>query len=62
MEWNDARKSLTDRDPPRIIPGNAARRTFNVVLVRKAHGVGDGETTQPDKIVRYSGKKVVVRF
>jgi hypothetical protein len=38
------------------------QRTFNVVLVRKDHGVSDAETVQPDKVVRYSGKKVVVQL
>ena len=62
MEWNDARKQLTIGTRHGSFPGMPARRTFNVVLVGKAHGVGDGETTQPDKIVTYSGKTVVVRF
>jgi hypothetical protein len=37
-------------------------KTFNIVLVRKNHGVGDADTKQPDKILTYSGKEVVVRL
>jgi alpha-D-xyloside xylohydrolase len=62
MEWNNAGKSLTIGSRHGSFLGMLTQRTFNVVLVRKDHGVSDAETTQPDKVVRYSGKKVVVQL
>jgi len=37
-----------------------ANRTFRIVFVGEGHGVGIGQTAQPDKVVQYSGKPVVV--
>jgi alpha-D-xyloside xylohydrolase len=62
MEWNDAGKSLTIGSRHGSFPGMLTQRTFNVVVVRKDHGVSDAEPTQPDKVVKYSGKKVVVQL
>jgi hypothetical protein len=39
-----------------------ARRTFNVVVVGKHHGVGGEETQSPEKVVTYAGRKIVVKF
>jgi hypothetical protein len=35
-------------------------RTFRIVFTGEGHGVGIGQTSQPDKVVQYSGKKVTV--
>ncbi len=35
-------------------------RTFRVVFVSEDHGVGIGQTAQPDKVVQYSGKPIIV--
>ena len=47
MIWDNVRRMLTTR-------------TFDVVVVRKDHGVGDDVTSQPDKVVTYAGEEVVV--
>lgn len=62
MTWDDAHRLLTIDRRRGSFPGMLARRTFNVVVVGQNRGVGDSETSQPDKVVMYSGKKVVVKF
>jgi alpha-D-xyloside xylohydrolase len=62
MKWDDARRQLTIDGRRGSFPGMLTRRTFNVVLVKKDHGAGDAETTKSDKVLTYSGKKVVVNL
>ena len=61
MKWDQARRELTIGRRRGSFPGMLTHKTFNIV-VRKNHGVGDTDTKQPDKILTYSGKKVVVRL
>ena len=60
MRWDDAAKTLTIGDRSGKFPGMLESRTFRVVFVRENHGVGIAATDQPDKIVQYSGKQIVV--
>jgi len=62
MEWDNAGRQLTIGKRRGSFPGMLARRTFNVVVVGRSHGTGDAETKEPDKVIAYSGKKVVVKF
>jgi len=62
MKWDQARRELTIGRRRGSFPGMLTQRTFNIVVVRKNHGVGDADTKQPDRILTYSGKKVVVRL
>ena len=35
-------------------------RTFRIVFVGEGHGIGIGQTAQPDKVVTYSGQPLAV--
>jgi hypothetical protein len=37
-----------------------AHRTFNVVIVKDAHGIGGELTAKPDRIIEYSGQSTSV--
>jgi hypothetical protein len=37
-------------------------RTFQVVVVRKGHGVGLDVTQTPDKVIAYQGEGEVISF
>lgn len=49
--WDDAKKKLTISDRKGSFPGMLTSRKFNIILVNSGKG---------DKVVSYSGKKVVV--
>jgi alpha-D-xyloside xylohydrolase len=62
--WDDAAKTLTIGDRAGKFPGMLETRTFRIVFVTDGHGAGIGASAssdQPDKIVIYSGAKVVVQ-
>jgi alpha-D-xyloside xylohydrolase len=50
--WDDAKKNLTISDRNGSFPGMLNERKFNIVIV----------TSQANKPVNYTGKKVVVKF
>src|ERR1039457_6088301 len=58
--WDDATHSLTIGERKGQFPGMLQTRTFRVVFVSEDHGVGIGQTAQPDKVVQYSGKPITV--
>jgi alpha-D-xyloside xylohydrolase len=62
MAWDNAKRQLTIGKRRGTFPGILVRRTFNLVLVGTNHGVGDGETMNPDKVITYSGSEMVVNF
>jgi alpha-D-xyloside xylohydrolase len=50
--WDDAKKALTISDRNGSFPGMLNERKFNIVIV----------TSQANKAVSYTGKKVTVKF
>jgi alpha-D-xyloside xylohydrolase len=60
MHWDDAARSLTIGARQGRFPGMLESRTFRVVFAGEGHGVGIGQTAQPDKVVQYSGQPVKV--
>ncbi|HTU35473.1 MAG TPA: glycoside hydrolase family 31 protein [Candidatus Acidoferrum sp.] len=60
LHWDDASHTLTIGDRQGSFPGMPASRIFHVVFVGEGHGVGIGPTSQPDKIVQYSGQQLTV--
>jgi alpha-D-xyloside xylohydrolase len=60
IHWDDAARTLTVGERKGQFPGMLERRTFRVVFVGEGHGVGIGQTAEPDKIVQYSGKSITV--
>lgn len=60
LRWNDATKTLTIGARTGSFAGMLQERTFNVVLVSAARGVGYDAANQADKSVRYNGSAVDV--
>ena len=62
FDWNDKKKTLTISDRNGLFPGMFNERKFNIVIVGENKGVGENLTNQPDKVINYTGKKLVVKF
>lgn len=60
FHWDDARQVLTIGDRNGQFPGMLESRTFRIVFVREQHGVGIELREKPDKVVQYSGKKMLL--
>ncbi len=60
MRWDEANQTLTIGDRSGTFSGMLENRTFRVVFVNENHGVGIAPTEQPDRIVQYSGKQIMV--
>ena len=61
FRWDEASHTLTIEDRAGTFPGMLSSRTFRVVFVSEGHGVGGALTSNVDKVVTYTGKKLVVR-
>ncbi len=62
LTWSDLSQTLTIGARVGSFPGMIRERAFNVVLVGKAHGVGEKPTVAADRMVRYDGEQVSVSF
>ncbi|WP_461642182.1 glycoside hydrolase family 31 protein [Labilibaculum euxinus] len=62
FNWNDAEKVLTINDREGNFPGMLKERTFGIVKVDKGKVAGDEVVMLFDKVVKYNGKKVLVKF
>ena len=60
--WVDASQTLTIGARVGSFPGMLRERTFNIVLVRKEHGVGEQTVAIADRVVHYSGGAISVSF
>ncbi|WP_205509532.1 glycoside hydrolase family 31 protein [Longitalea arenae] len=60
--WNDAKKTLSIGDRTGSFPGMLNERKFNIVIVGMNKGVGENVTRQADKVITYTGKKMVVKL
>ncbi|MGH9733212.1 MAG: glycoside hydrolase family 31 protein [Candidatus Acidiferrales bacterium] len=60
LHWDDASHTLTIGDRQGSFPGMPASHTFHIVFVGEGHGAGIAPTSQPDKIVQYSGQRLTV--
>ena len=60
MRWNDSAKVLTIGTREGSYPGMIEKRTFAIVLVGSAHGMGGDVTAKADKEVAYEGKEIRV--
>jgi alpha-D-xyloside xylohydrolase len=58
--WHDVQKTLIISDRKGTFPGSLNERTFDIVLVKKLHGVGVGMSPEPLRRVNYSGRRVTV--
>jgi len=62
FEWDDAQRQLKVANRKGNFPGMLKERVFHVVLVKENHGTGIEITERSDKIVRYYGKEIVIKF
>ena len=62
LKWNEKLHQLTISDRKGSFPGMVKKRTFNIILVSKNHGVNSGITAKADKSVSYVGKATVVKL
>lgn len=60
IHWDENTKTLTVGDRIGSFPGMLKDRTFQILIVRDAHGVGIAPTSHPDATVEYHGKSVSI--
>jgi len=61
IEWNEKTKELLIGKRNGEFPGMLKQRTFNIVWVGEGHGVDVGPEKNIDKIVKYTGDKIIVK-
>lgn len=59
LHWDDGQRTLTIGDRQGQFRGMLERRSFQVVLVGPNRGTGVDAEAQPDKVVEYSGSRIV---
>lgn len=62
ITWTDKSHQLSISDTKGNFPGMLKKRTFNIVLVKDAHGSDEGITATADKTITYTGKAMVVKL
>jgi alpha-D-xyloside xylohydrolase len=62
FNWNDVKKTLTIDSRKGAYPGMLKEHTFNILLVKENRGTGVETSSSIDRIVKYSGMKIVVNF
>jgi alpha-D-xyloside xylohydrolase len=62
FNWNDTKKVLTISDRKGSFPGMLAGRKFNIVKVSTGSGTGMDEIGKYNKVVDYTGIKVIVKL
>jgi alpha-D-xyloside xylohydrolase len=62
LTWDDATRTLTIGARAGSFSGMLAERTFQIVLVTPQRPVGFSFTPAPDRVVKYSGAAMEVRF
>ena len=60
FHWDDAKHALTIGERKGSFSGMLSERRFKIVLVDEGHGVGITAESNPDKVVTYLGKELVV--
>ncbi len=62
FSWDDAKKTLTINNRKGTFPGMLSQRKFNVVKVATGYGTGMDEVGKYNKVVDYTGMKVVIKL
>jgi len=60
MRWNDSAELLTIGTREGSYPEMLEKRTFRIVLVESAHGIGDAGTSKADQEITYDGKEIKI--
>jgi len=61
FNWNEEKQKLTIEDRKGKFPGMLNKRTFRIVWVGDKHGVGLEPEKNPDKVIKYTGKKMEIQ-
>ncbi|MFA9390343.1 MAG: TIM-barrel domain-containing protein [Prolixibacteraceae bacterium] len=62
FNWNDKNNTLTINDRKGSFPGMLTDRKFSIILVSINKAIGMETVEKYDKVVSYSGKKVVIKL
>jgi alpha-D-xyloside xylohydrolase len=62
FNWDDKKKSLTINDRNGAFPGMLESRKFNIILVNSNKAGGENLVTPADRVIPYTGKKVIVKL
>lgn len=62
FNWNDKTRKLTISDTKGRFQGMLKSRTFNIVMVKGAHGSDVEVTAKADKVVKYVGKALMINM
>jgi alpha-D-xyloside xylohydrolase len=62
IRWDDGKSALTIGRREGSFPGMLSERTFNVVLVSRKKPVGFSFEAKADRMVRYAGHEIELRF
>ena len=62
LHWDESRRTFTIGQQRGSYRGGAASKTFTIVLVGENRGAGPEPTSSPDRTVKYTGKRVDIRF
>jgi alpha-D-xyloside xylohydrolase len=62
FNWNDTLRALTIGERKGTFPRMLRNRTFDLVLVGTGKGVGLPVSVNVDRVVKYSGKRMVVKL
>jgi alpha-D-xyloside xylohydrolase len=62
FNWDDAKKALTINDRTGAFPGMLGSRTFRITTVNNTKGGQHSTAAQPDQVVTYTGKKIIVKL
>jgi alpha-D-xyloside xylohydrolase len=62
FKWDDFDQTLTIGKRDGKFSGMLKERTINIVIVGKDHGTAVGICSRPDKIVKYDGAKLELKF
>ena len=60
--WDDAKKTLTISERKGTFPGMLKERTFAIVRVDTANGIGIDTSREPKKVAHYAGNRTVVKL
>jgi len=62
FDWDDKNRTLAIGHTNGSFPGMLNSRKFNIVVVNGGKGIGENTVIQPDKVITYTGQKVVVKL
>jgi alpha-D-xyloside xylohydrolase len=62
LHWDDRRNMLSIGDRAGAFPGMPGKQTFQIVLVKEAHGIGMRPESGPDRTATYTGHQMTIRL